>query len=62
MRRALATFRRAGLNAVPAIAIDPISQQRPIRTWVPTQQALEFSQQVIHEYLGLAWYRVRGWL
>ena len=62
MRRALATFRRAGLNAVPAIAIDPISQQRPIRTWVPTQQALEFSQQLIHEYLGLAWYRVRGWL
>jgi uncharacterized SAM-binding protein YcdF (DUF218 family) len=62
MRRALATFRRAGLNAVPAIAIDPISWQRSTRTWVPTQQALEFSQQVIHEYLGLAWYRVRGWL
>jgi uncharacterized SAM-binding protein YcdF (DUF218 family) len=62
MRRALATFRRAGLNAVPAVAVNPIAFERRSRTWLPTQQALEFSQEVIHEYLGLAWYRMRGWL
>ena len=62
MRRALATFRRAGLNAVPAIALNPIGFQSPRRRWVPTQQALEFSQEVVHEYIGLVWYRLRGWL
>jgi uncharacterized SAM-binding protein YcdF (DUF218 family) len=62
MRRALATFRNAGLNAVPAVAVDPISLERPARMWLPSQQALEFSQEVVHEYVGLAWYRVRGWL
>ena len=49
MRRALATFRRAGLNAVPAIAVDPISLERPSKRWLPTQQAVEFSQEFIHE-------------
>jgi uncharacterized SAM-binding protein YcdF (DUF218 family) len=62
MRRALATFRRAGLDAVPAIAVSPVAFESPIRRWVPTQQALEFSQEVVHEYVGLAWYRLRGWL
>jgi uncharacterized SAM-binding protein YcdF (DUF218 family) len=62
MRRALATFKRAGLNAVPAVAVDPIAFERRSRTWLPTQQALEFSQEVIHEYVGLAWYWMRGWL
>jgi len=62
MRRALATFRRAGLNAVPAIAVNPISLEHPSKRWVPTQQAVEFSQEVVHEYVGLAWYRIRGWL
>ena len=62
MRRALATFRHAGLNAVPAIALVPIAFENPARRWVPTEQALEFSQQVIHDYIGLAWYRIRGWL
>jgi uncharacterized SAM-binding protein YcdF (DUF218 family) len=62
MRRALATFRRTGLNAVPAIAASPIAFERSTRTWVPTQQALEFSQELVHEYVGLAWYRIRGWL
>jgi uncharacterized SAM-binding protein YcdF (DUF218 family) len=62
MRRALATFRRAGLNVVPAIAENPIAFERLSRTWLPTQQALEFSQEVVHEYVGLIWYRLRGWL
>ena len=62
MRRALATFRHAGLNAVPAVAPDPIAYESPARRWVPTEQALEFSQEVIHDYIGLAWYSVRGWL
>jgi len=62
MRRALGTFRRAGLNAVPAVALNPIGFASRHRRWVPTQQALEFSQEVLHEYIGLAWYRLRGWL
>jgi len=62
MKRALATFKLAGLNAVPAIALNPIGFQSRRRRWVPTQQALEFSQEIVHEYIGLVWYRLRGWL
>jgi uncharacterized SAM-binding protein YcdF (DUF218 family) len=61
MRRALATFRRVGLNVVPAIVVNPISLEPPSRTWVPTRQTLEFSQEIVHDYVGLAWYWVRGW-
>ena len=50
------------MNVVPAIARDPLDSQAPALSWLPTPQGLEFSQAVIHDYAGLAWYRLRGWL
>jgi uncharacterized SAM-binding protein YcdF (DUF218 family) len=61
MRRALASFRHEGLRAVPAIASDPIDSQRPSLSWLPTTQGMAYSQEVVHEYIGLAWYWFRGW-
>jgi uncharacterized SAM-binding protein YcdF (DUF218 family) len=61
MRRALATFRRVGLDARPAIARDPLDAQRPWLSWIPTPQGIEYSREVVHDYLGLAWYWWRGW-
>jgi uncharacterized SAM-binding protein YcdF (DUF218 family) len=61
MRRALASFRHEGLRAVPAIARDPLDSQRPLLSWLPTTQGMAYSQEVVHEYVGLAWYWWRGW-
>jgi uncharacterized SAM-binding protein YcdF (DUF218 family) len=61
MRRALAAFRHEGLRAVPAVARDPLDSQRPSLSWLPTPQGIAYSQEVVHDYVGLAWYWWRGW-
>jgi len=61
MRRALASFRHEGLRAVPGVARDPLDSQRPSLSWLPTRQGMEYSQEVVHEYVGLVWYWFRGW-
>jgi len=30
-------------------------------SWLPTRQGMEYSQEVVHEYVGLVWYWFRGW-
>jgi uncharacterized SAM-binding protein YcdF (DUF218 family) len=62
MPRALGTFRHEGLQVVPAIALSPYAFQDWPRSWLPTPEGLKFSQEVVHEYVGLAWYALRGWL
>jgi len=61
MRRALAAFRHEGLDTTPAAARDPLDSQSQWLSWLPTPQGMEYSQEVIHEYVGLAWYWFRGW-
>ena len=62
MRRSLATFRAAGVDAVPAIAPDPLPYQSRIDWMIPAIDGLEFSAMVAHEYAGLLYYGARGWL
>jgi uncharacterized SAM-binding protein YcdF (DUF218 family) len=62
MRRALATFRHEGLSPVPAVARDPLDSQRLGLEWLPTQQGIEFGQEIAHDYIGLAWYKLLGWI
>jgi len=62
MRRALATFRHEGLEPVPAVARDPLDSQWVGLEWLPTQEGMEFAQEIAHEYIGLAWYKLRGWI
>lgn len=61
MVRARACFRKEGLDVVPA----PVE----FRTWgpwneelLPNWHAIRRNETTLHEVLGLAWYRVRGWL
>jgi uncharacterized SAM-binding protein YcdF (DUF218 family) len=61
MRRALASFRHQGLDARPAIARDPLDSQRTWLSFLPTPQGIEYSREVVHDYIGLLWYWVRGW-
>ncbi len=62
MRRALGAFRRVGLDARPAVARDPLDAQDPLLSWIPTPQGLDYSREVVHDYVGLAWYWWRGWI
>ncbi len=61
MPRARAVFREEGWQPIPAIAPDA---RRPIdiRGWVtPTTHGLEYTEQVVHELLGIVYYRALAW-
>jgi uncharacterized SAM-binding protein YcdF (DUF218 family) len=62
MRRALASFRAEGLEAIPspcdALVVSP--KPREALDWVPRPDALEKTHVALWEYLGLAYYRVTG--
>ena len=61
MPRALGTFRAAGVDAIPAPASEPAASLPAIRRWLPSTAGLLFSSQLAHEFIGLAYYRLRGW-
>ena len=62
MTRALATFKVAGVNVVPAPTdFQAIPQSRHLLSWLPDAGALLGSSLAIKEYLGLWVYRWRGW-
>jgi len=62
MRRALAVFRAAGIDASPA-ATDyrAIESTHSYRDWLPDARALYKSTYAIKEHIGLLVYRWRGW-
>ncbi len=64
MPRALATFRSAGINAIPSPTdFEAIElEQRTILDWLPEVKALERTTRIIKEYMGIAVYRWRGWI
>src|SRR5437773_5655097 len=53
MRRALATFHAAGIDAVPALSRDPLNSQSRLRSFFPTVDGFRFTRDVAHEYAGL---------
>lgn len=63
MRRALATFRSAGINAVP-VATDyrVVQSGTTLLDLLPNAGALDGSTAAIHEYVGYIVYDWRGWI
>ena len=61
MRRAVGAFRAARVNVVPAIAPDSEYFDSWPHFLLPTPHGLTYSAEVAHEFLGLAYYVVRGW-
>jgi uncharacterized SAM-binding protein YcdF (DUF218 family) len=62
MRRSVALFRKLGMNPIAAPA-GKTKDSEPIVTpawFFPNVDALEESTAAVHEYLGLAWARLRG--
>ena len=61
MRRSLGAFRAEGWEAIPAVAPDPRASRPPFDRWHPARHNLEFSRGVVHELIGIPYYRARGW-
>ena len=72
MPRALATFKRQGIDAVPAptdfVGADPQHRRlmgdptQAARQLLPDATRLEESTRAIKEYVGLVAYRLAGWI
>jgi uncharacterized SAM-binding protein YcdF (DUF218 family) len=60
--RSMGLFAKQGLNPIPV----PTDYRLPGTwgglAWLPSPRGLAASDLAVHEYLGLAWYRMRGWL
>jgi uncharacterized SAM-binding protein YcdF (DUF218 family) len=59
--RAVACFRKQGMKVVPA-AFNFNHLYWEADDFLPSSRALELSGGLIHEYLGLLWYRLRGYI
>ena len=63
MPRALATFRQLGMDAIAAptdFEASPPLEHGVLR-WMPDSRMLERSSRGLKEYMGLFYYRLRGW-
>ena len=61
MPRAAATFRRQGLEVIPAPTIDPPVEAAATPAWLPRRSALRRSRHCLREYIGRWIYELRGW-
>ena len=59
MRRALWSFERAGLQAIPYPAPPTFDESDRLDDYLPSISALERSYHALHEAIGLAYYRLR---
>ena len=62
MPRAMAAFRRVGLDPVAAptrFSTPPSARTGAFLGWLPSASALQQSSMALHEYLGMLWYELR---
>lgn len=64
MRRADGCFRKLGIRATPSpcSAVSARLWQDFHDTWIPSPQGLDASNWALQEWLGLLYYRLRGWI
>jgi len=58
--RSMATFAKAGLDPLPVPADYRLPGRMTMASFIPGPRALHASDLAVHEYLGLAWYRMLG--
>jgi len=61
MTRAAASFRKAGIVVVPA-AIRFIELDWKLTDVFPDWRAIALNGETLHEFVGLLWYSIRGWI
>lgn len=65
MPRAMMLHREAGLNPIPAPTArraTGTSTRSDPAFWLPSAQAVEMSERAVHEYLGIAWAWLKGYI
>lgn len=62
MRRAMWAFQTQGVDFIPSPSKSSMDSQNGWRVFWPTTQALEFTQETMHEYFGLLYYFTRGYI
>jgi uncharacterized SAM-binding protein YcdF (DUF218 family) len=61
MPRAAACFRAQGLEVLAApCGLGTVEFQNSFASWLPSYSAIVSNERVLHEWVGLAWYWVRG--
>lgn len=61
MLRADLCFRKLGISVAPAV-FDESSLSFHVTELAPKWSALQRTERALHEYGGLLWYKVRGWI
>lgn len=61
MPRTVAAFRKQGFQTTPAPTLHPDWTTHWPRSLQPTISATHLSRSCLHEYIGLIYYRLRGW-
>lgn len=62
MRRADLSFRKEGLDVIPAACAYRSMGIWHLSNLAPTWEALGFNEDLMHEMLGLVWYKLHGWV
>jgi len=60
MPRAMGAFRKAGMNPVPAPTNYITVKELRFIHYLPSPHHLVYADLAVHEYLGIAWYRLTG--
>jgi len=61
MPRAAASFRKQGFTVVP-LPSGYTDFNRELSDWIPNWRAIAANADILHEAIGLIWYRLRGWI
>jgi uncharacterized SAM-binding protein YcdF (DUF218 family) len=61
IRRSLASFRAVGADPVPSPCALLLDSTRGLHAFWPSLKALELAEPPMHDYVGLVYYRLRGW-
>jgi uncharacterized SAM-binding protein YcdF (DUF218 family) len=62
MRRAIRAFRTQGVEPVPSPSMGPMDGKSGWSVFWPSTEALEYTQEIMHEYFGLAYYFMKGYV
>ncbi|MBZ5629387.1 MAG: YdcF family protein [Acidobacteriia bacterium] len=62
MRRAEKSFRKAGLQVIPAACAHRAFHIITLDRLLPGWEAIAWNEDSLHEIVGLLWYRLRGWI
>jgi uncharacterized SAM-binding protein YcdF (DUF218 family) len=60
MPRAIGAFVKAGMDPVPAPTNFMSVRERRFMDYLPAPHHLVYADLAVHEYLGMAWYRLTG--